>query len=140
VKRSRAAFAAIAGLTLTASAVAAAAPSLPDAASHGTAVMTLAQDESATGGTNDNHGGAVSTLAKGDHGAPAAAPTGDTAPTTTTPTSAQNAHGLAVKAVAQDKTAVGGTNNNHGGAVSAVARGDHGPAAAPPVAPTRPSR
>ena len=36
-------------------------------------------------------------------------------------------HGAAVSAVAKDHTAVGGKNNNDGGAVSAVAHGGHGP-------------
>ncbi len=41
---------------------------------------------------------------------------------------APNAHGKAVSKVAQDKTAIGGKNCNHGGAVSEVAKqkGDHG--------------
>jgi hypothetical protein len=43
---------------------------------------------------------------------------------------AQGEHGALVSNVAQDKTAVGGPNNNHGGAVSLVARGTHGAAAA----------
>jgi hypothetical protein len=43
---------------------------------------------------------------------------------------AQGEHGALVSAVAQDKTAVGGPNNNHGGAVSLVARGTHGANAA----------
>jgi hypothetical protein len=34
-----------------------------------------------------------------------------------------------VSAVAQDATAVGGPNDNHGGAVSLVARGTHGASA-----------
>ncbi|MEO8571721.1 MAG: hypothetical protein ABI553_08450, partial [Chloroflexota bacterium] len=42
---------------------------------------------------------------------------------------AQGAHGAAVSAVAQDETLVGGPNDNHGGAVSVVARGTHGAAA-----------
>jgi hypothetical protein len=41
-------------------------------------------------------------------------------------TGAQGAHGAEVSAVAQDETAVGGPNDNHGGAVSIVARGTHG--------------
>jgi hypothetical protein len=45
-------------------------------------------------------------------------------------TGAQGEHGALVSAVAQDKSAVGGPNNNHGGAVSLVARGTHGTAAA----------
>ena len=40
---------------------------------------------------------------------------------------APNAHGKAVSAVAQDKTAIGGKNCNHGGAVSEAAKKDHGP-------------
>jgi hypothetical protein len=40
-------------------------------------------------------------------------------------TAAQGEHGALVSAVAQDKTAVGGPNENHGGAVSLVARGTH---------------
>lgn len=43
---------------------------------------------------------------------------------------AQGEHGALVSKVAQDKTAVGRPNNNHGGAVSLVARGTHGAAAA----------
>jgi hypothetical protein len=38
----------------------------------------------------------------------------------------QGEHGAAVSAVAQDVDLVGGPNDNHGGAVSIVARGDHG--------------
>jgi hypothetical protein len=109
VTKARAAAAAIIGLTLSATGALAASP-----------VSTLAQDTTAVGGPNANHGGAVSTLARGTHGAPATT-------TTTTTTGAQGAHGAAVTAVAQDKTAVGGPNNNHGGAVSLVARGTHGP-------------
>jgi hypothetical protein len=43
---------------------------------------------------------------------------------------AQGEHGALVSKVAQDESAVGGPNNNHGGAVSLVARGTHGAAAA----------
>jgi hypothetical protein len=46
--------------------------------------------------------------------------------TTSATNQAQGAHGALVSAVAQDETAVGGPNNNHGGAVSIVARGTHG--------------
>jgi hypothetical protein len=46
---------------------------------------------------------------------PADAPPADTAP---------NAHGKDVSAVAQDKTAIGGKNCNHGGAVSEAAKKD----------------
>ena len=48
--------------------------------------------------------------------------TEEQAPTDVTP----NAHGKAVSAVAQDETAVGGKNCNHGGAVSEAAHKDHG--------------
>jgi len=128
VKRIRAAAVAIAGLTLTATAVLAAAPQLPDAAAHGTAVSTLAQDETTVGGANDNHGGAVSTLARGTHGASTANKPLTNVGTPTNAGTPQNAHGLAVSAVAKDNTIVGGPNNNHGGAVSVVARGTHGSA------------
>jgi len=126
VKRIRAAAVAIAGLTLTATAVLAVAPQLPDAAAHGTAVSTLAQDETTVGGANDNHGGAVSALARGSHGASTTNKPSTNVGTPTTPGTPQNAHGLAVSAVAKDNTIVGGPNNNHGGAVSAIARGTHG--------------
>jgi hypothetical protein len=127
MNKKRATSGAIIGLALTASGVFAAstqAPSSPDP------VSVLAQDHSAVGGTNDNHGGAVSTLAKTTTHTSTTPDT--TTPDTTTPDTsggAQGAHGAAVSAVAQDQTLVGGTNNNHGGAVSLVARGTHGPAA-----------
>jgi len=54
----------------------------------------------------------------------------DTDAPETNGTGAQGEHGALVSEVAQDKTAVGGPNNNHGGAVSIVARGTHGAAAA----------
>ena len=44
-------------------------------------------------------------------------------------TGAQGEHGALVSKVAQDETAVGGPHNNHGGAVSLVARDNHGAAA-----------
>ena len=95
------------GLTVTASAALA-----------GTAVSTLAQDHTALGGPHHNHGGAVSTLARGTHGTPAQHPGAGT----------QGAHGPAVSAVAQNQSLVGGPNHNHGGAVSVVAHGSHGKA------------
>ena len=117
MKKTRSTAVAIVGLTLTATSVLAAAPAtqMPaDAA----AISSLAKDHAATGGANENHGGAVSTLAKG---------TDDTSTTTTTDTTtdagAQGTHGAAVSVVAQDETAVGGPNDNHGGAVSLIARG-----------------
>ena len=120
MKKARAALAAVVGLTLTATGALAAS----------SAISTLAQDHNAVGGTNDNHGGAVSTLAKTT--TDTSTTTDTTTPDTTTPDTtggAQGAHGAAVSAMAQNHTAVGGTNSNHGGAVSLVARGTHGPSA-----------
>ncbi len=88
---------------------------------HGAVVSAVAGDDSLVGGKNDNHGGAVSTVARGTHGPSAQ---DDAAPTVTAP--ASTSHGAAVSTVAKDKTQVGGKNDNHGGAVSAVARGSHG--------------
>jgi hypothetical protein len=125
MNKARAASAALVGLALTATAaVAAAAPTQKPA--NPAPISTLAQDKNAVGGPNANHGGAVSALARSFHG-PDVTSTEPAAPDTTD--AAANAHGVAVSAVAQDLTAVGGTNDNHGGAVSAVARGTHGPAA-----------
>jgi hypothetical protein len=123
VKITRAATATIIGLTLTATGALAVAAHSSGAAS-GTAISTPAQQHATVGGLNANHGGAVSTLAESLSGQAA------TTTTTTTPTTgAQGVHGAAVSAVAQDATAVGGPNANHGGAVSLVARGTHGPSA-----------
>jgi hypothetical protein len=128
VKKTRAAASAIVGLALTATGVLAAAPQLQAPTAPST-VSTLAQDKTAVGGANNNHGGAVSTLARSLDSAPDAADptetpeTTDPTDTTDTTAGAQGAHGAAVSAVAQDKTAVGGPNANHGGAVSIVARG-----------------
>ena len=119
MKKTRAAAAAIIGLALSATGALAAAPHL-QAPVTAAPVSTLAQDETAVGGSNDNHGGAVSTLAEGTD-APET-----TTPDATDPADTQGAHGALVSAVAQDKAAVGGPNDNHGGAVSAVARGTHG--------------
>ena len=119
MKKTRAAAAAIIGLALSATGALAAAPHL-QAPVTAAPVSTLAQDETAVGGSNDNHGGAVSTLAEGTD-APET-----TTPDATDPADTQGEHGALVSAVAQDKAAVGGPNDNHGGAVSAVARGTHG--------------
>lgn len=122
MSKKRAASGAVIGLALTASGV--------FAASNPNPVSVLAQDHSAVGGPNDNHGGAVSALAKTTGDAADTSSTTDAPTTGTTDTSgAQGTHGAAVSAVAQDQTAVGGTNDNHGGAVSAVARGTHGQSA-----------
>ncbi len=122
MNKTRAAASAIVGLALTAGGVLAAAPQAPASTS---AVSTLAQDNTAVGGTNDNHGGAVSTLAKT---LDASTETTTTETPDTSTDGAQGAHGAAVSAVAQDETLVGGPNANHGGAVSIVARGTHGAA------------
>jgi hypothetical protein len=130
VNKTRAAASAIVGLALTATGALAAAP-LSQAPTSATSVSTLAQDKTAVGGLNDNHGGAVSILAQGVNGAPDTTTPDTTTPDTTTPDTAgaQGAHGAAVSVVAQDVTLVGGPNANHGGAVSLVARGTHGAAA-----------
>jgi hypothetical protein len=137
MKKARAALGAIVGLTLTATGAFAASGAggtmTTDAGaptdSHGDAVSTVAQDHAAVGGPNNNHGGVVSTVAMGTHGAPDTTTSDTTTPDTNDPAGAQGAHGAAVTAVAQNHTAVGGTNNNHGGAVSLAARGTHGPTA-----------
>jgi hypothetical protein len=130
VNRGRAFAAALFGVTVTAAgAFGATTPS--KAPAQAIAVETLAQDHAAVGGANDNHGGAVSTLARGTNGPP------DATSDTTTPdatNAAQGDHGAAVSAVARDVTIVGGPNDNHGGAVSVVARGTHGQASAPQAA------
>jgi hypothetical protein len=101
----------------------------------GTISTSEAAQSDRTGGTNCNHGGYVSTVAR-ESDEDADAPEADqcssdttgtetdttTAETDTTVDEAPNAHGKAVSAVAQDETAVGGKNCNHGGAVSEVAK------------------
>jgi hypothetical protein len=121
MKTTRAATAAVIGLALGATGVLAATPTAP-ASSNASPVSTVARDKTAVGGTNDNHGGAVSAVAQGQGSADSTSTTG-----TTITTGAQGTHGAAVSLVAKDPTQVGGKNNNHGGAVSAVARGSHGP-------------
>ncbi len=123
MNKTRAAASAFVGLALTAGGALAGAPQA-QAPANTSAVTTLAQDKTAVGGTNDNHGGAVSTLAKTLE--ESAAETTTTETPDTSADGAQDAHGAAVSAVAQDETLVGGPNDNHGGAVSVVARGTHG--------------
>jgi hypothetical protein len=102
----------------------------------GTLSVSEAAQSGWTGGTNCNHGGYVSNVARAD----AETETSDTtvpvvcppAPVTTTPDATTteptvpaadagpNAHGKAVSKVAHS-TDVGGKNCNHGGAVSAAA-------------------
>jgi len=125
MKKAHAAVAAVVGLALTATGVLAATPS---------SVSVIARDNTAIGGPHANHGGAVSVVAKatGD----GSVPTSDTQTTgDPTGTGASN-HGTSVRAIAQDHSAVGGPNDNHGGAVSAVARGTHGKAGAKGLAGT----
>ena len=119
MKKASAGMAAVIGVALSATGAVAAA----------SVVSTVARDHAAVGGTNDNHGGAVSTEARGTAGQPDTTTPDTTTPETTTPETTAGAHGAAVSAVAQDQTAVGGPNDNHGGAVSAVARGTHGASA-----------
>jgi hypothetical protein len=121
VKTTRAATAAVIGLAIGATGVLAATPVAP-ASSNASPVSTIARDRTAVGGANNNHGGAVSAVAR----ARGTAASTSTIATTVT-TGAQGTHGAAVSLVAKDPTQVGGKNNNHGGAVSAVARGTHGP-------------
>jgi hypothetical protein len=123
VNKTRAAASAIVGLALTATGALAAAPQ-SQAPAAAVAVSTLAQDHAAVGGSNENHGGAVSTLARDTNGTPET--TTSTEATTTTEVGAQGEHGAAVSVVAEDETIVGGPNANHGGAVSIVARGTQG--------------
>ena len=90
---------------------------------HGAVVSVIATDSALVGGKHDNHGGAVSAVARGTHG-PSVPATGPA------PSGVKHAvsagHGPTVSAVAKDVSQVGGKNDNHGGAVSAVARGSHG--------------
>jgi len=133
----------ILGVALSASAVLAAAPIAPSEAAstiptsasapgdpdddHGAAVSVVARDHTQVGGDHDNHGGAVSAAAhasKPDADAPetpdADAPSHDTG-------KAGDNHGAAVSTVAKDQTQVGGKHDNHGGAVSAAAHSGKGP-------------
>ncbi len=128
MKKLHALGAAVLGVALSATSALAVAPRVAPglaaedpAPNHGAVVSAIAGDPSQVGGKNDNHGGAVSTVARGTHGPSAAGTTASTAADTTN-------HGAAVSAVAKDKTQVGGKNDNHGGAVSTVARGSHGSA------------
>ena len=93
-----------------------------EADAHGACVAEVAQDAEAIGGFNENHGGAVSEAARitcweTDEDPELADPEEDEEELEETDT-----HGACVSAVAQDQTAVGGKNDNHGGAVSEAAR------------------
>jgi hypothetical protein len=128
MNKARAVAGAFVALSLSTTVALAATPHSP-APADAAAVSTLAQRDAAVGGPNDNHGDAVSALARGTHGAP-----DTTAPTTTSTTvtgTTQGVHGAAVSAVAKNQAAVGGPNHNHGGAVSDIANGTHGASATP---------
>lgn len=93
-----------------------------EADAHGECVSEVAQDAEAIGGVNENHGGAVSEAARftcweTDEDPELADPEEDEEDLEEADT-----HGACVSAVAQDKSAVGGKNDNHGGAVSEAAR------------------
>ena len=85
---------------------------------HGACVSDIAQDETAVGGPNENHGGAVSEAARDTCREPA----DEVVTEPEVDGEEANAHGECVSAVAQDKEAMGGPNDNHGGAVSEAAR------------------
>ncbi len=76
-----------------------------EASAHGECVSAIAQDHDLVGGTNENHGGAVSEAAR------------ETCPEG----GATGSRGECVNLVAQDSDATGGPNANHGGAVSEAA-------------------
>jgi hypothetical protein len=93
-----------------------------EADAHGECVSEVAQDAEAVGGLNENHGGAVSEAARvtcwdADEDPELADPEEDDEELEEADT-----HGACVSAVAQDKSALGGKNDNHGGAVSEAAR------------------
>jgi hypothetical protein len=89
-----------------------------EGSAHGQCVSDIAQDESAVGGANENHGGAVSQAA----GDTCWEPADEVVTEPEDDGEGANAHGECVSAVAQDKEALGGPNDNHGGAVSEAAR------------------
>ena len=93
-----------------------------EADAHGECVSEVAQDPQAIGRASENHGGAVSEAARAicldtDDDPELADPEEDEEDLEKADT-----HGACVSAVAQDKSAVGGKNDNHGGAVSEAAR------------------
>jgi hypothetical protein len=114
VKKTRAIAAALVGLALTASVAFAANPHRET-----TTAAEVTQDD------QDDQAEAPEVEAP-DTDTPEADQDTGTAGGSTATSQAQGEHGALVSAVAQDKTAVGGPNNNHGGAVSIVARGTHG--------------
>jgi hypothetical protein len=135
----------IVGVSLSATAVLAAAPRTPseqtstiptsatvseDAGAphpdnHGATVSAVAKDQSLVGGEHGNHGGAVSEAAHQGTGPDAVEdPATEPEDPGTEPQDAAphpDNHGAAVSAVAKDKSQVGGKHQNHGGAVSEAA-------------------
>jgi hypothetical protein len=94
-----------------------------EADAHGECVSEVAQDPEAIGGENENHGGAVTEAARVTCWEPAENPElADPEADGEEDLEEADAHGACVAAVAEDKTAVGGKNGNHGGAVSEAAR------------------
>jgi hypothetical protein len=96
-----------------------------EADAHGECVSEVAQDAEAVGGVNENHGGAVSEAARitcwdADEDPELADPEEDEEDEEDL--AETDTHGACVSAVAQDKSAVGGKNDNRGGAVSEAAR------------------
>ncbi len=99
------------------------------ASSHGACVSEVARDTAAVGGPNENHGGAVSEAARvtcwEDEASQAVEDTDaseENAEDEAVDEAEAGAHGACVSEVARDKAAVGGPNENHGGAVSEAAR------------------
>lgn len=92
-----------------------------EADAHGECVSAVAQDQDAIGRPNENHGGAVSEAAR-----VTCWETEEEEETeeVTDPDEEEEAdsHGACVSEVARDESAIGGKNNNHGGAVSEAAR------------------
>jgi hypothetical protein len=100
--------------------------------SHGLAVRAAAMNEELEGGTNDNHGGAVSEVARcgvveaveateteeEEAGERTVEVLGEPAP--------QAEHGVTVSEAARDVTLTGGPNDNHGGYVSEIAQQNAG--------------
>jgi hypothetical protein len=94
-----------------------------EAEAHGECVSEIAQDPEAIGGVNETHGGAVSEAARVSCWEPAEDPElADPEEDSEEDLEEADAHGACVSAVARDETSVGGTNGNHGGAVSEAAR------------------
>jgi hypothetical protein len=90
-------------------------------ARHGVEVSAVAKDTTKVGGPHDNHGGAVSTVAKTKTTPAAETPTEPDTDPATAPAAHPANHGADVSAVAKDHSKTGGDHDNHGGAVAPVA-------------------